>query len=58
MSNRYEPVLIGSGFASVSGGYAHTCALDTDQQLWCWGHNAYGQLGTGGGSSSVPVRIP
>ena len=58
MTNRYEPVLIGSGFASVSGGYAHTCALDTDQQLWCWGHNAYGQLGTGGGSSSVPVRIP
>ncbi|NNE72527.1 MAG: hypothetical protein HKN26_02585 [Acidimicrobiales bacterium] len=28
-------------------GGAHTCAIKTDQTLWCWGANDFGQLGTG-----------
>ena len=26
-------------------GEGHTCAVDTDGALWCWGANTYGQLG-------------
>jgi alpha-tubulin suppressor-like RCC1 family protein len=27
--------------------YNHACAIDGSDQLWCWGYNASGQLGTG-----------
>jgi len=30
---------------SVSTGYQHTCALDTDGKAWCWGSNLSSQLG-------------
>ncbi|MBV8195344.1 MAG: hypothetical protein JOY80_07430 [Candidatus Dormibacteraeota bacterium] len=33
------------GWTSVAGGFEHTCAIRTDQSLWCWGRNDYGQLG-------------
>jgi alpha-tubulin suppressor-like RCC1 family protein len=32
---------------SVSLGWYHTCAIDKDKQLWCWGGNDHGQLGMG-----------
>jgi alpha-tubulin suppressor-like RCC1 family protein len=25
----------------------HTCGITADGRIWCWGHNFYGQLGTG-----------
>ena len=28
----------------VSAGYHHTCAIQNDNQIRCWGHNQYGQL--------------
>ncbi len=31
----------------VSSGRNHTCAILTDQSLWCWGDNNWGQLGRG-----------
>jgi alpha-tubulin suppressor-like RCC1 family protein len=43
------------GWASVSAGGAHTCATRTDNTLWCWGANTYGQLGTG---TTIPARKP
>ncbi len=31
----------------VTSGSAHTCGMRDDGGLWCWGFNAYGQLGLG-----------
>jgi hypothetical protein len=31
----------------ISLGSHHTCALNEIGQVWCWGKNTYGQLGTG-----------
>ena len=31
----------------VSADYLHTCAVDMTGSLYCWGHNAHGQLGLG-----------
>jgi alpha-tubulin suppressor-like RCC1 family protein len=31
----------------LSAGYSHTCGIQGDGSLWCWGYNANGQLGDG-----------
>jgi len=50
--------LIVKSFSSVSSGVAHTCAISTDRQVYCWGSNRYGQLGVGGiTGSSTPQRV-
>lgn len=35
------------GGEMVTSGYIHSCAVDTNGDAYCWGHNAYGKLGTG-----------
>jgi alpha-tubulin suppressor-like RCC1 family protein len=36
----------------------HTCAIATDNKAYCWGDNAYGQLGNNSiTDSSVPVTV-
>lgn len=42
-------------------GSAHSCVINNDNTVWCWGSNASGQLGAsasiGSGRSTVPVRV-
>jgi hypothetical protein len=60
-TERTSPVKVagGTGFAAVSTGGAHSCAITTAGIPYCWGDNTYGQLGNGSGSptSSTPVRV-
>jgi alpha-tubulin suppressor-like RCC1 family protein len=41
---------------SAAVGRAHSCVLDVNSRVYCWGDNAFGQLGNGSaGHESVPV---
>ncbi len=47
-----------TGIASIAAGYLHTCAINTNKNLYCWGYNLYGALGNGSTSlSTVPVTV-
>ena len=48
--------VVGSGYSSVSAGYAHTCAINASGSIQCWGWNEHGQVSdasTGSGYSAV-----
>ncbi len=48
----------GGGFKSIANGYAHSCAIATDDTAYCWGSNTYGQLGNGLTADSLtPVAV-
>ena len=47
--------LAGKRVTAVSAGFINSCAI-ADGQLFCWGSNVYGQLGTG--ASGSPVADP
>lgn len=51
--------LIGKTILSISAGQFQTCAVASDNQAYCWGDNAEGQLGNGntGTDSNVPVVV-
>ena len=40
-----------TNIAAIDAGYEHSCAIESSGQLWCWGRNETGQLGTGSTSS-------
>ncbi len=49
----------GAGWIAVDGGEDHTCAVDADGALLCWGGDTFGQLGTGAGAGvHPPAPIP
>jgi len=51
-------VLDGKTLTQISAGEYHTCALDSDGQVYCWGRNWEGQLGNNStGASSVPIAV-
>jgi alpha-tubulin suppressor-like RCC1 family protein/photosystem II stability/assembly factor-like uncharacterized protein len=44
--------------AQISGGVAHTLAIDYGGSVWAWGNNLYYQLGNGlPGDKTTPVRV-
>ncbi len=48
----------GRVWATVSGGYWHTCGIRLDHTLWCWGNNKNGQLGLGDNTRrDVPTQV-
>ena len=45
-------------FASIHGGYSHTCALTSEGVAYCWGNGEYGQLGNGNTTNStIPEAV-
>lgn len=59
-TDQLEPTLIAPDlrFSTVSTGAAHTCAIAApDGDLYCWGENAAGQLGTGS-TADQPLPVP
>lgn len=58
---RSSPVTTSGGGATwfkVGCGAEHTVAVKTDGTLWCWGNNAFGQVGTGDTTNrSSPVTV-
>ncbi|MCU0675581.1 MAG: hypothetical protein MUE69_22660 [Myxococcota bacterium] len=45
--------------SGIDAGDAHACVVSEDGEIWCWGSNAAGQLGTGvdaGPSTAMPRR--
>ncbi len=38
---------LGNDVAAISAGFVHACALKTDDTVWCWGNNSYGEIGIG-----------
>jgi alpha-tubulin suppressor-like RCC1 family protein len=55
-----SPMLINNDldWNMVSAGESHTCAVKTDNSLWCFGYNQYGQLGNGqNDTKKTPVQV-
>ncbi len=53
-----DVLAMGSNVNDVDGGFSHTCALDSDRSVYCWGENNNGQLGTGNQvASNLPVAV-
>lgn len=58
----------GMTFRAIAAGLKHTCAIGTDNHIYCWGDNSQHQLGTylidhatnlepiGGGYTAMPVQ--
>jgi alpha-tubulin suppressor-like RCC1 family protein len=41
-----QQVTGGHTYRAIAPGYRHTCAIGTDNHIYCWGQNNYRQLGT------------
>ncbi|HKY57248.1 MAG TPA: hypothetical protein VJL80_04350 [Aeromicrobium sp.] len=57
---QFTPKRVGAAgvWATVSTGFAHTCAITTSKSLYCWGWNDFGQIGVGvAGDQLRPKRI-
>jgi alpha-tubulin suppressor-like RCC1 family protein len=55
------PVTGGRSYISIFAGGLHTCAIDEDDEVFCWGANQYGQLGIGAPDNdphTSPVSVP
>lgn len=59
-AGRSSPGLVGSStWLAVGAGSLHSCAIQSDHTLWCWGNNADGQLGDGTTHMRInPTQVP
>jgi len=62
-ADRSSPVEVevpgNSSAVSLDAGTMHTCLGVNDGSMFCWGYNAFGQLGNGGNSNSnTPMTAP
>ncbi|MBL8620310.1 MAG: hypothetical protein JNK64_03375 [Myxococcales bacterium] len=51
-------VMVGAAVQSVVAGAAHTCAIQVDDRVRCWGRGLDGRLGTGATSDIGVVNTP
>ena len=54
----YQPLPVAGGhvFESATCGWSHSCAIEDNGDIYCWGFNGRGQLGVG--SSATYYSIP
>lgn len=55
------PANVGSTVTALSAGEGHTCAVDANKAIVCWGDNGFGQVGLGAAGAIVSApsgRIP
>jgi alpha-tubulin suppressor-like RCC1 family protein len=59
-NSKARPVPVGGPlrFRQVSAGDSHTCAVTTDDVVYCWGWNHFGQLGDGTKSTQRATPAP
>ena len=60
MDRRTRPVSVRTlpWVSAVEAGGGHSCAIDRDGEVWCWGQNGRGQLGDGAAVfTRLPVRV-
>jgi alpha-tubulin suppressor-like RCC1 family protein len=58
-NTRFKKVSTGNNGSTGGSNTHHVLALDEDGNVWSWGYNNTGQLGTGdNGNRYVPYRIP
>lgn len=50
------PIGVGNSWQQITGGGAHTLALQADGSLWAWGYNFNGELGQG--TTTLPAKLP
>ena len=47
---------VGQTITHLAGGYGHSCAVASNNRIYCWGRNTYGELGNGSTTSTnAPV---
>jgi alpha-tubulin suppressor-like RCC1 family protein len=57
--NETVPLTMLEGAQHIAAGYAHTCAVDKNGVVFCFGSGNFGDLGTGSvADSAVPTAVP
>ena len=57
-STPLQPKNLANSIVAVVGGSYHTCAVDSDGAVRCWGNNGYGQCGQPAGGNLLEPGVP